>query len=248
MKNSKILWLDPIFTPVLKVNYIIESFGSLELNQANQVILLELWTNGSLHPRDALYTALSELNTMFSKLEKMKILNSIFAKSILNSNKFYPKMLKKVKYNYGYYKSNALNKKILNLKQNIGISHLNKKSDILSISDNKVEMGDFNLKSQISSKNQFESLIQSSNQGFEPGAKGKKALISSFKDLGIECLELPFRIKNCLINANFLTIQNLLNCQIDDLKQIPGMGNQSVIILLKKLNEKGLKLKNEIFK
>jgi DNA-directed RNA polymerase alpha subunit len=225
MKNSKILWLDPIFTPVLKVNYIIESFGSLELNQANQVILLELWTNGSLHPRDALYTALSELNTMFSKLEKMKILNSIFAKSILNSNKFYPKMLKKVKYNYGYYKSNGLkkqsffnqkaklfplNNKILNLKQNIDISQIDKKSDILSISNNQ------------------------------------KSLIS-FKDLGIEYLELPFRIKNCLINANFLTIQSLLNCQMDDLKRITGMGNQSFIILLKKLNEKGLKLKNENF-
>ena len=84
-KKSKILWLDPIFTPILKVNYIIESFGSLELNGENQVVLLELWTNGSLHPRDALYEALSELNNIFSKLEKMKILNRIFAKTFLNS-------------------------------------------------------------------------------------------------------------------------------------------------------------------
>jgi len=205
IQNSRILWLDPVFTPVLKVNYVIESFGSVELNQANQVILLELWTNGSIHPRDALYKALSELNTMFSKLEKMKILNSLFSQSILNSNKFYPKMLKKVKYNYGYYKSNAKNQKILNLKQNIGISPIDKNLEILSNTDNQ------------------------------------KSLIS-FKDLGIESLELPFRIKNCLINANILTIQSLLSCQINDLKKIPGMGHQSIMILLKKLNEKGLKL------
>jgi len=200
-KKSKILWLDPIFTPILTVNYVIESFGSLELNGVNQVILLELWTNGSLHPRDALYKALGELNTMFSKLEKMKILNSIFAKTFLNSNRFYSKMLKKVKYNYGYYKTNASNPN----------------QNMLFPSINMPE-------------------VLSSTHSQTPS--------DSFKDLGIEYLGLPFRIKNCLINANLLTIDNLLNCRMEDLKKISGMGNQSFLILLKKLNEKGLKLKN----
>jgi DNA-directed RNA polymerase alpha subunit len=212
-KKSKILWLDPIFTPILKVNYIIESFGSLELNGENQVVLLELWTNGSLHPRDALYEALSELNNIFSKLEKMKILNRIFAKTFLNSNQFYSKMLKKVKFNYDYYKANSSNPNQnallspINILESSVLKDHNSNPEVLSSTDSQI-------------------------------------LSSSFKDLGIEYLGLPFRIKNCLINANLLTIDNLLNCRIEDLKKISGLGNQSFFILLKKLNEKGLKLKN----
>nr|YP_009491906.1 alpha subunit of RNA polymerase [Lacunastrum gracillimum]AWI68030.1 alpha subunit of RNA polymerase [Lacunastrum gracillimum] len=205
-KNSKILWLDPLFTPILKVNYIIESYGSLELKPTNQVILLELWTNGSMHPRDALYAALSELNLVFSKLEQMKILNSIFAKSILKENKFYSKILKKVKYDYNFYKSENLKK----LK--------NKENNLLHCMSSEI---------------------------------AKEANINERKDLKnytnenicIDSLSLPFRIKNSLKNANIISIQHLLNYQIEDLKKIPGIGNQSLILLIKKLNEKGLKLK-----
>nr|YP_009238203.1 alpha subunit of RNA polymerase [Chromochloris zofingiensis]AMO01081.1 alpha subunit of RNA polymerase [Chromochloris zofingiensis] len=79
-KNSERLYTDAVFMPVQKVNYIIESYGSQDLNANNKIVILEIWTNGSIHPRNALYLALSNLFTLFSQLEKMKLLNLTFAK------------------------------------------------------------------------------------------------------------------------------------------------------------------------
>lgn len=69
----------------------------------DQVIILEIWTNGSLHPRQALYKALNNLMNLFLQLEKMRILNAIFSKAIGKSNETYNKMRKKVEYEYDYY-------------------------------------------------------------------------------------------------------------------------------------------------
>jgi hypothetical protein len=62
-----------------------------------------------------------------------------------------------------------------NFSKNLQIKFINKNFGSFNFSNsNIVEMADFNLKSSISSKSQFESKIQSSNQGFEPEAKGKQ--------------------------------------------------------------------------
>jgi hypothetical protein len=62
----------------------IESFGGLFESGVNvspkQVVLLEIWTNGSLHPRDALFMALKNLSYTFSP-EKIKMTNPIFSNS-----------------------------------------------------------------------------------------------------------------------------------------------------------------------
>lgn len=224
-KNSKVLWLDPLFTPILKVNYIIESYGSLELNPTNQVILLELWTNGSLHPRDALYSALSELNIVFSKLEQMKILNNIFAKSF-TQNKFFSKILKKVKYDYGFYKSENL-KKFKKNSNNLDFDQFPISSNLFSI--------------MIGNSEKIET--KRIEKGIKDNNESKNLENNAKENISIESLSLPFRIKNSLKNANITNIQNLLNYQVEDLKKIPGIGNQSIILLIKKLNEKGLKFK-----
>nr|YP_009492184.1 alpha subunit of RNA polymerase [Pseudopediastrum integrum]AWI68786.1 alpha subunit of RNA polymerase [Pseudopediastrum integrum] len=248
-KNTKTLWLDPVFTPIIKVNYIIESYGSLELNPSNQVILLELWTNGSIHPRDAVYSALSQLNLIFSKLEQMKILNNIFAKSILKDNKFYSKIIKKVKYDYSFYKSNNLKK----LKKNLfGISGYSQSTflessipnSLLYFSQNRAK-----LQKDVKDANEFPiiekkiSSFSNSNNEIKNNPELNILKANVFKEnCTIDSLDLPFRIKNSLKNANIINIENLLNYQIEDLKKIPGIGNQSLILLIKKLNEKGLKL------
>nr|AWI68702.1 alpha subunit of RNA polymerase [Pseudopediastrum boryanum] len=267
-KNTKTLWLDPVFTPILKVNYIIESYGSLELNPSNQVILLELWTNGSIHPRDAVYSALSQLNLIFSKLEQMKILNSIFAKSILKENKFYSKIIKKVKYDYSFYKSNNLKKLKKNLFEISGYSQsYNKESSslrfdeantkehvgfaketnpLLHFSKNKAQ-----LEKDVKEVNELSIIEKKKIPPFSNSNNEIKnnpelnILKQNFQkeNCTIDSLDLPFRIKNSLKNVNIISIQNLLNYQIEDLKKVPGIGNQSLILLIKKLNEKGLKLK-----
>ncbi len=47
---------------------------------SKQVVLLEIWTNGSLHPRDALLMSFKSLNQTFSP-EKIKMTNPIFSNS-----------------------------------------------------------------------------------------------------------------------------------------------------------------------
>lgn len=67
----------------------IESFGGSFASGVNvsskQVVLLEIWTNGSLHPRDALLMAFKSLSYTFSP-EKIKMTNPIFSNSASYKN------------------------------------------------------------------------------------------------------------------------------------------------------------------
>ena len=67
----------------------IEPFGGPFASGVNvtskQVVLLEIWTNGSLHPRDALLMAFKSLSYTFSP-EKIKMTNPIFSNSASYKN------------------------------------------------------------------------------------------------------------------------------------------------------------------
>lgn len=66
------LQIDSIFMPVRKVNYSVEDArvgGSLEQDR----LLLELWTNGSLSPQDALSQAATILVDLFEPLKNVTI-------------------------------------------------------------------------------------------------------------------------------------------------------------------------------
>lgn len=101
------LFLDAIFFPINKVNYTIESYGPIDKINSNQMILLEIWTNGSIHPRQALYEGINQLMNLFLNLEKMKMLNSIFSKAVFNSNKSYKTLYKKLETDYNYYNQSS---------------------------------------------------------------------------------------------------------------------------------------------
>jgi DNA-directed RNA polymerase alpha subunit len=53
-------------------------------------IILEIWTNGSIHPRKALYDSFKSMITLFSRLQKVQILGSM-----LKSERFYNKLIEK---------------------------------------------------------------------------------------------------------------------------------------------------------
>ena len=199
-KNSKIFQLDPVFTPIKKVNYTIENYETFQFNPNNQVISLELWTNGSIHPRDAVYKALSILNSTFAKMAKMRVLNSLYRKSLLKSNQNYSIVQKKTFYN-------------INLRRSINSKNYDKKMKSFS------QEFDYQTKDEI---NFFKS-------------NGETALILENKDFQnqtIKVLNFPFRIENCLVQFNIRTIKDLLSC---DFKKIPGLGNQSIKFIQKKL-------------
>lgn len=107
------LWIDPIFNPILKVNYLIETIQPLKTDIPNQRIRVELWTNGSIHPRKAFYDALTYLKTMFDKLDSMKFLNYKFTNTFLESEKTMNKILKIIEYDFSFYNSLEEQKNVL---------------------------------------------------------------------------------------------------------------------------------------
>jgi DNA-directed RNA polymerase alpha subunit len=60
--------------PVLKVNYTIEQVSSKTLRQSTELLKMEVWTNGSIHPRQALYQGFNHLAYLFQDLQKLKML------------------------------------------------------------------------------------------------------------------------------------------------------------------------------
>jgi DNA-directed RNA polymerase subunit alpha len=94
LKKTNSLWVDPLLNPVVKVNYSLKTIEPIQSNIPNQVILVELWTNGSIHPRKAFYEALTYLKNMFDKLDTMRFLNYQVANAAIESEEISTKLLK----------------------------------------------------------------------------------------------------------------------------------------------------------
>ena len=67
-----------------------EQFGFAIKKSLKVRIVLEIWTNGSIHPRKALFDGFKSMITLFSRLQKVKILGSM-----LRSERFYKKLIEK---------------------------------------------------------------------------------------------------------------------------------------------------------
>ena len=77
---TNVLLLDAVFMPVNRVNFLLENDEeSLELKEK---IILEIWTNGSIHPRKAIYEATSAIIRLLLPFQEVNSLQSF----VLNSN------------------------------------------------------------------------------------------------------------------------------------------------------------------
>lgn len=97
------LTLDPVFNPIKRVNYTIESsnfhfFTENKNSLKKDILILEIWTNGSIHPREALLQSISNLNLLFSSLSEMELVQK--SNSIRNSNQNIRSLLSKMKLQY----------------------------------------------------------------------------------------------------------------------------------------------------
>jgi DNA-directed RNA polymerase subunit alpha len=104
LTNKLPLCIDPVFMSVNKVNYVIES-DELHLSFNNRynpghIIILEIWTNGSVHPREALYDALKKLLILFSNINLMKFVEPRFNESLKTENQNISKILSKIQGSY----------------------------------------------------------------------------------------------------------------------------------------------------
>jgi DNA-directed RNA polymerase alpha subunit len=239
--------------PIQKVNYTIEvdhentNYRSLVFKETEQVleknftlndktldslnykINLELWTNGSIHPRDAISYAFKELVSTFLNLEKAKIINSFGFKALLNNetlvnsiyfeNDNYSEVLKKLDKNSTFFLP----------------SHVGKHDPI---SGKKLQS--FNSKNptlmseKITGRLNPNKKINSFNQN--------NRLTIATKDIGT--LNISLRPYTCLKRANIHTIQDLLNHSKDELLILKNFGKKSLQEVELSLSELGLQLKH----
>ena len=71
-KNSDFLEIDSIFMPVTKVDVKIEN-NFTDLNSNTENIILDIWTNGSITPHEALYQASEKILEIFNQIIANKI-------------------------------------------------------------------------------------------------------------------------------------------------------------------------------
>jgi DNA-directed RNA polymerase subunit alpha len=64
--------------------------------KTNHIIVLDIWTNGSIRPREALYTASQKLLQLFANIEKVQIRNSLLFKTLVDSEKNYENVTNKL--------------------------------------------------------------------------------------------------------------------------------------------------------
>lgn len=77
--SRHILPIDAIFMPVIKVNFLVEVDDHSQISKER--IILEIWTNGSIHPRIAIHKASSSLIRLFALFRKSNSINFLSLKS-----------------------------------------------------------------------------------------------------------------------------------------------------------------------
>ena len=82
-KITNILLIDAIFMPVNRVNFLLENDEeSIELKEK---VILEIWTNGSIHPRKAIHEAASAIIRIFLPFQEANSFQSFLLNSDLKT-------------------------------------------------------------------------------------------------------------------------------------------------------------------
>ena len=82
-KITNILLIDAIFMPVNRVNFLLENDEeSIELKEK---VILEVWTNGSIHPRKAIHEAASAIIRIFLPFQEANSFQSFLLNSDLKT-------------------------------------------------------------------------------------------------------------------------------------------------------------------
>ncbi len=70
------LQIDSVFMPVTKVNYSVEEIRAGEGSEPKDRLTIEIWTNGSIHPKEALSEAAQIVVSLFNPLKDLNELDT----------------------------------------------------------------------------------------------------------------------------------------------------------------------------
>lgn len=220
--STNALVIDALFTPVQKVNYLIERLQPTRHGRHEEILHLELWTNGSLHPRKAFSSTFSFLKTMFDRFEDMETIHSRMYRDFFETDDTVSKIVKSFEYDSEYYS-------LVEKKKNV-FSHVFSSADDDTRSTRNVS--NKKIRSNEPHRNR---LVDRSQQNDE---------FPSFHS-SIDILELPSRIALSLHKNNFKKIEDLTKFTRADVGTFCGLGNFSLSCIQKKLRKFGFDFKKE---
>ena len=254
--STNLLFIDAVFMPIKKVNFSIQNINSyskvkqstllskFKKNYLQEKIILEVWTNGSIHPQKAIYEAIQKIIDIFIPLQKIysykKTKLTIKAiksnKSILHLSPSPLLCNAKGESN----QNNFINSKNIfkitktkNFKPNLNKIYQPWFNSIQF----KAIQDDFLIKQKKVSKHK--NLITTDN---EKKFELNQSIANQFQFFDISYLNLSPKLYICLKRANIDTIQNLLLHSRDELLLIKNLGENSVKKIETILAKKNFKL------
>jgi DNA-directed RNA polymerase subunit alpha len=82
--QTKILAIDNFFIPVVKVNYILKKYNLQKFERQKEQIILEIWTNGSIQPKQAIQYSVIKLIKLLFSFKENNLLKSLIVYSYPN--------------------------------------------------------------------------------------------------------------------------------------------------------------------
>ena len=246
--NTNLLMIDAIFMPISKVNFLIENvdeFSSISnISLTNRLkktflqekIILEIWTNGSIHPRHAIHKAAQKLIDVFVPFQK----TYSYKKTKFPVNSSFNVLPDETKVKKIEKTISPLDENKLLFKDNESTPSLSlnkiyrpwraqlKKNDFKKISEKHAYSVSFQTKKKL--KREFHR--RTSNFSYKPQLSD------------IASLNLPFKSYICLKRANINTIDDILNCSRNELTSLKNFGDKSLKRLENVLLDRNCKLED----
>jgi DNA-directed RNA polymerase alpha subunit len=198
-------------------------------------LIVEIWTNGSIHPRQALYQSFIFLSNNFLKLQTVKMLGSMFKSDLAYGN---------LKYSIiNNYDISKINRACPFSTPTLNLSHISSKNKEVKSKSTSTK-GDSSLKSNLYNKikfcykkKNFSTTTKTSNK-----ADMQFYLQTSLKaPIGI--LTISLRVYTALKKAGILTLNDLIKYSKNDLLKIKNLGTKALFEIETSLSYLGLTLK-----
>ena len=250
--------------PVKKVNFSIQNINDyskakkssllnkFQKNYSKEKIILEIWTNGSVHPRHAIYQAARKIIDIlipFQKQYSYKKTRFTLKPIILSKTSFYSSNESEKTQFINNLNSSDTQSALINFKSEFDSGNKINKNFFPPL--NKVYRPWLTSTRLINSKNYF-FLKQKKNIGStdlmydDKKIKLKRSIENKLKFVDIVYLNLSPKSYICLKRANINTIESLLSHSRDELLLIKNLGEKSVKQIEFILTKMNFKLRTEI--
>ena len=220
-KTSNILPIDAVFMPINRVNFAIEPNNVSEAPK--DLVILEIWTNGSIHPKQAINEAAKALIQLIAPFQEAKIFKSVFINS--------PKVLQR-----SLSSSNTTGADVSAALTNLGLPARTKKN-LRLLPHLDITKAAVTAAGSTKVAKQESALIY--------GGKHRNPLLNkNIASLDIGNLDLSLRPYTCLKRARIETVADLLQYSAEDLLNLKNFGKRSLDEIEQNLNQMGLNLRS----